>query len=79
MHVVQEKFLTGLIPETHKEIVFEYPNYYACRIKGPRMTDEDWNKQSEKIKLEFNEQLVEIYSNTCYGVDFIVYLRKDEK
>lgn len=70
------KFLTGILPANFQETVYEDNNSYICNVKGERLSDEKWDNLAGKIKEEFGKNLIEIYSVTCYGVNFNVYLRK---
>lgn len=74
--ITSHQFLKGLIPPSHFEITIDKEDYYACRVKGPRLKDKEWDDLAEKIMNEFGDNLMEIDSNTNYGVDFIVFLRK---
>lgn len=74
--VTHNTFLNGLLPEGFVEKVIEYDNYWACRVLGRVLPDKEWDELFNKIKNEFGDNLMEVYSNTCYGVDFVVYLRK---
>jgi hypothetical protein len=71
------KFLNGLLPTGFNETVIEYDRYWACRVKGRSLPDAEWDQLTQKICDEFGSNLMEIYSNTCYGVDFVVYLKKN--
>lgn len=70
-----KKFLTGLIPDHYKEIVFKSKTHWACCVDGQLMEFKDWKKIEEEIKEAFGDNLLEISKN---GARFIVYLRKDK-
>ena len=78
--VLERKFLSDLLPGNYSETVVEYPKYYAIRcIKqtSGHLPDKEWDALVEKIINEFgDENIMEIDSNTCYGIDFVVYLKK---
>lgn len=76
---IHGKMLTGLIPAEWKENVTEYEKYFACKVLGKALPPKQWEQLVDVISNEFEENLMEIYSNTDNGIDFIVYLRKGTK
>jgi hypothetical protein len=77
MEDCKREFLTGLLPEGFKEdFISETDKHYAVRVLGKRLDDKGWDNLFNSLKAEFGDNLIEVFSNTSYGVDFVVYLRK---
>lgn len=79
------KLLGALLPKGYTEEVFETDTHYMCLCTHPsrsRMAEdgssEIWDKFCSKLEAEFGDNLIEIYSITCYGAKFEVYLRKNK-
>ena len=81
---IEQKFITSLLPSGYTEDVFEHETHYACKCKhdnGNYMDNKDgedgtWELFCKKISDEFGDNLMEIYSITSQGVNFVVYLKK---
>lgn len=73
--LIDKKFLTGIIPEHWTEKIYEFDTYYACVVNGER-DEKRFTKVVEDCKTEFGDSLMEVFSKTSHGVEFIVYLRK---
>lgn len=82
--LTDKRFLTGIIPNTWDENVYENDNFWTCKCsRNPQTNYDTYNKNEkefdivyEKIKEEFKEHLMEIYSISSCGDSFVVYLRK---
>jgi len=75
---IRKKFLTGIIPDDWREEIYEHDTYYACKVFGER-NEEEYQKIVRKCKEEFGDLLLEVFSVTSHGINFIVYLKKSGK
>lgn len=69
-----KKFLTGIIPDNFKEVVFKAKSSWTICVDGDLMELSEWKELENKIKEEFGQNLIEI---SKYVSRFIVYLRRD--
>ena len=78
-------FLRGIIPNNWEQIVYEHITYWSVRCKshenvtGKNYTqkEKEFDKICDKLKEEFGENLLEIYSISSAGSYFVVYLKKN--
>lgn len=75
---IETKFLNGLLPDGWTEETFEADTHYKCVVHGEYLKDKEWDEVFGRIDSEFGEYLMEVYSHTSKGVDFDVFLRKNE-
>ena len=71
-----KKFLTGIIPETWSEIVYENDTFWTCEVKGERLSSKQWESLHNQFKEEFGPSFVETYSYNENGAWFVLYLKK---
>lgn len=71
-------FLNSIIPDFFIETVYENDTHWASQVKGFRLNDDGWADLVKKIKNEFGDNLIEVYSISGNGVRFVVYLKKSK-
>ena len=79
-------FILDLLPDGYEEKVYEEENFYSCACKnisgnymdGKDGDDGSWEKFVEKLREEFGDNLIEVYSITSSGAHFVVYLKKEK-
>ena len=71
------KYLTGIIPNTWIETIFEYDKFYLIHVSGDTATDEEWESYKNELVSEFGDNVEHIYQLPDDKLKFEVYLRKD--
>jgi len=83
-NLTNKKFLTGIIPDDWEEKVYKHNTFWTSKCKrNDQVTSENHTEKQiefdnicKKIKKEFGEYLMEIYSITSTGIYFVVYLKR---
>ncbi len=72
----KEKLLRGILPEGFTETAYKNTTFWAIRVLGKHLTDNEWSLLYQKLRAEFGEHLMEVYSLESNGIDFVVYLKR---
>lgn len=72
------KFLTGIIPSSWEEFIFEYDDFFMVYVQAETLSDLQWNQYLEKLQSEFGNNLEDCYRLPDKDGDFEVYLVKNK-
>lgn len=79
---VESQLLKGILSDEYEETCYVNDGHYSIEVKkkdGVHLSDKEWSNLYRKLKKQFGDNLMKVYSITSNGIHFVVYLRRTTK